>query len=162
MALYTVAGQRWFIGPAIAFKQTNFIASEFTSISSGDWDEITGVVSVGKWGDTAKSIQVEFLDSRREISIPTTFGSTPSEFNLGRNPTDPGQAAILAASQNSSVFYAMRMYFNDAPLSGTPTTAYFIARWSPASFDGGNAQSHDTWTPQLLISSNIVIVPRSA
>lgn len=162
MAFYTVAGQRWFIGPATDFQQDDFVAADFSSISEGDWDEIKGIISVGKWGDTAKFIQVEFLDTRREFSIPTTYGSTPAEFNLGRDIDDPGQAAILAASQNSAATYAVRMFFNDAPLGGDPTTAYFIARWSPASFDGGNAQSVDTWTPQMVISSNIVVVPRAA
>lgn len=161
MAFFSFAGSQLYIGPATDFQQDDFVAGDFTSIVSGDWDEVKNIVSIGQWGDTANFGTIAFLDSRREFSFLTTFGSSPTAINMARDPDDVGQQAILAASLNPNATYAAKIVLNDAPAGGTPTIDYFIARWSPMSRDGGGVQDPNKWTAQMVISSNIVTVNRA-
>lgn len=162
MAFYSFAGSKLHIGPPMDFQQTDFIASNFTSIAGGDWDEVGNIISIGSWGDTAEFGEIAFLNTRRKYSFLTVFGSSPTQINMARDAADVGQAAMLAASLNPNATYAAKITSNDAPAGGTPTIDYFIARFSPMSRDGGGVTDPNTWTASMVVSSNIVTVNRAA
>ena len=78
-----------------------------------------------------------------------------------RNTSDAGQAAMLAAFDNSAN-YAFREVYPDAPLTGgspTGTTKYFVAEVMSATEDAASANSFATISFNLGVNSNQFVVP---
>lgn len=160
MAFYSFAGTKFHIGTAKAFQQTDFVASDFTT--GVTWTEVHDIESIGEYGDNAEFGEFATLGTRRKYSYVTSFSNSPTQLVMARNADDPGQVALIAAAVNPNITYAAKITYADAPVSGTPTVDYFIARFAPPKNSGGNNESVVKWTASIIISSNIVTVPRAA
>lgn len=157
MAFYSFSGTTFHIGDSLAFKETDFVLSDFAGVS---WTLVNDIESIGAYGTRANFGQFSSLGTRREYSYVTTWANEPAELVMARNSDDTGQQAILTASENPNNTYAIKFTYDDSG-GVNPTTDYAIARFAPPRFDGGDNSSIMKWTAQLLISSNIVTQERA-
>ena len=156
MALYPVAGCHIFIGGVLADKATDFIESDFTSQS---WTEIDGWSTMGAIGDAAQAITTAIINRGRDIKQKGTANAGTMQNVFASQPTDPGQIALLAASQpNNKNNYAFRIDLNDAIAAGAPSKRYFIALAMTAQDQGGGANTIREVNATLEINSNVVRV----
>lgn len=160
MAFFSFAGTKFHIGGPKAFQQEDFDATDFASGIT--WIEVKDIESIGAYGDQANFATFSTLGTRRIYSFVTGFENSPTELVMARNADDPGQAALVAAAANPNITYSAKITYDDAPPSGTPTVDSFIARFAPPKHAGGNNESVVKWTAQVIISSNIVTVPRDS
>lgn len=155
MAFYSFSGTKFHIGTALAFQQTDFVVGDFAGVT---WTEVQDIEQIGSYGDTANYGTFSVLGTRREFSYLTTFGNSPTELVMARNPADAGQAAILTASATPNATFAIKITMDDAPVDGTPSVDYAIAKFSPMQRLGGSNSDVLKWRAQFAIASNVVAV----
>lgn len=118
MALFPVAGDRFFIGGVLNDKNSDFVAADFASQT---WVEVDGWETCGPIGDASQEIATDLINRGRTIVQKGTRRSPSMENNFAIVPDDAGQAALYAA-ERSRFNYAFRILRDDAPL-GTPKPA---------------------------------------
>jgi hypothetical protein len=161
MARYAVAGCKISIGGAVADKNTDFVAADFTSQT---WVEIGEWVTMGDLGDAAATITSQIIGLARDKNSKGTRQAPAYEAVFNRDDTDPGQIAIRTAEKTNNNF-AIKIEYNDKPAVGAApknSVEYFIALVSSARGVGGTANTNRTLAVSLLPNSNIVLVPASA
>lgn len=152
MAMFPVAGARIYIGPELADKNEDFVASDFPASASEDWTEIDGWQTMGSLGETANQISGSLINRGRDYMMKGTFSASTMDNVFVILPDDPGQMALRAAINSRSNF-AFRVAF---PTGGE---RLFIALVMSGGDQGGEANTAATMSVQLARNSNVVVVP---
>lgn len=155
MALYPVAGCRIYIGGVLSDKNSDFVASDF---STQVWTEIDGYSTMGTIGDTGALITTALINRGRDAKQKGTSNAGSMDNEFVSILTDAGQVALLAAAAASNKNnYAFRVDLNDA-VGGAPSKRYFIALVMNAEESGGGANTMRMVKSKFEINSNIVRV----
>lgn len=158
-ALFATAGTKIYIGPAKAFSDTDFIASDFTS---GDptYTLIGGTTNLGSFGDTSELISSNHVSTARTRKLKGTRNAGVMQLVCDLDYADPGQLALIAAEKVKET-YSFKVELNDAPSGGTPSIRYFVALIMSAGEQLDEANSVMKLNTTLEIDSNIVRVAAS-
>lgn len=159
MSLSAVAGQKIFIGTQLDDQADDFVASDFTSIV---WTEIDGWSQCGSVGDTAALITTALINRGRDLKQKGTKNAGSMQNVFAIIPDDPGQIALIAAS-NTNKNYAFKIENNDAATSPPspvpqPSKRYFVGLVMTAEEPGGEANTIQNLNATIEINSNIVKV----
>lgn len=100
----TTAGTRLFIGPVVNINSIKAMTDEdavsfFEAISGGDWIEVEEIESFGELGDNSEVATFVSVKDRRVRKLKTTRDAGTMAVVVGRDPLDPGQAALKAAEK---------------------------------------------------------------
>ncbi len=153
--LYPVAGCKLYIGGAVDRKSVDWVAADFTSQT---WTEIKGWSQMGPLGDKAQLITTSLIGENRDVKAKGTRNAGSMANRFASDPTDAGQAALIAAERAKSN-YAFRVVLNDAPVSGsapTPSERLFIGLVMDAQEQGGEANAQRFLEATIEVNSNIV------
>jgi hypothetical protein len=116
----TASGTRVFIGPA-ATSDTD-TAVEFAALS---YIEIGLVESIGEFGDESADVTFAAIGDSRTRHAKGARDAGTMAIVCGHDPTDVGQAALLAA-ENTNDNYAFRVILSDSPTASySDTNMYF-------------------------------------
>jgi hypothetical protein len=153
--VFATAGTKIFIGSAAkAFEGTDFVASDFSSIT---WTEVGGTRNLGSSGDTSELIPVDLINEDRTRKLKGTRNAGSMQFVSALDLSDAGQLALIAAEKTKDA-YPIKIQFKDAPAGGTPSLRYFVALVMSAQEQLDEANSVMTLNTTLEIDSNIVRV----
>lgn len=161
MALYSVAGCKFYIGTALDTKTTNFTAVDFTSIT---WVEVAKWTEAGPMGDTAALITSQIISQGRDEKQKGTRNAGSMQNVFASLPTDPGQIALIAAEKTDDN-YAFKVELNDKPAVGAApknSLRYFVGLVMSAQETAGGANTVRNLNSTVEINSNIVSVAASA
>lgn len=161
MALYSVAGCKFYIGTALDTKNTDFVAADFTAIT---WTEVAKWTEAGPIGDTATLITTPIIGQGRDEKQKGTRNAGSMQNVFASLPTDAGQIALIAAEKTSDN-YAFKVELNDKPSSGASpknSLRYFVGLVMTAQESGGGANTVRNLNSTVEINSNVVRVAASA
>ncbi|MBN8998108.1 MAG: hypothetical protein J0H54_01615, partial [Rhizobiales bacterium] len=85
--LFATAGAKLYIGSALAFSGSDFIASDFAGQS---WTEIGNLSNLGSFGDTSELITFSPLATRRVRKLRGTRNAGSMQIVAGMDSADPG------------------------------------------------------------------------
>jgi hypothetical protein len=156
MTVFTSAGMKVFIGGVLSQKSTEFVLADFTTPPQ-TWVEIKEVEAAGSAGDTSEAVNLTALSDRRTRTLKGPRSAGTMELVCGIDAADPGQLAAIAA-EKAIHDYAFKLQLNDAPVGGTPSERYFIAKVMSQSEQFDQANSVMKLNITLGINSNIVRV----
>jgi hypothetical protein len=155
MALYPVAGCRFFIGGILNDKATDFIASDFNGQT---WTEVDGWMNMGGIGDAAQIITTPLINRGRDQKQKGTSNAGSMQNQFAVVPLDAGQALLIAAgAPTNKNNYAFRIDMNDA-VAGAPSKRYFIGVVATGEESGGGANTIQVLAATVEVNSNIVRV----
>lgn len=159
MALYPVAGCKFYIGGVMDDQADDFVEADF---SGETWVEVDGYATMGDSGDAAALITQALINRGRDNKQKGTFNAAARTDNFAVIPGDAGQEAMIAASKTRNN-YAFKIEFNDAaasPASPTPQPSmqYFIGLVMSAIFAGGEANTTRMLNCAIEVNSNYVDV----
>ncbi|MCB1511525.1 MAG: hypothetical protein KDJ36_11550 [Hyphomicrobiaceae bacterium] len=152
--LFATNGAKVYIGDAMAFDGTDFVAGDFSSVT---WVEIGGVTNLGQAGDTSELITSNHIGAGRTRKLKGTRNAGSQEIVADLDYADTGQIALLAAEKTDDT-YAIKVELNDAPSGGTPSIRYYVALIMSATEVWNEANSVMQISANLEIDSNIVKV----
>ncbi|MEQ8482720.1 MAG: hypothetical protein RID98_03785 [Roseitalea porphyridii] len=152
MTIYATAGSKLYIGGVLADKSSDFVESDFDSIT---WAEIKSLESLGTLGDQANEVTIDIIGEERTKRFKGTRNAPPMEVVCGLDYSDAGQQAVIAAEKEIHD-YAFRVVFDDAPSGGTPSERMFIAKVASASEAYDTANSVMKLNVSLWVNSNVV------
>lgn len=159
--LYPVAGQRFFIGPAMEMPDEDVDATAFAAIS---WTEIKNWETMGAIGDAAQLITTSLISRQRDIKQKGTRNAGSMQNNFAVSATDPGQIALIAA-EGTNNNYPFKIQGNDAPSAGGSPKAserLFVGLVTSAQEQGGGANTVRMLSSTIEINSNVVRIAPSA
>jgi hypothetical protein len=67
MGLYTISGEKIYIGPVKEPTSVDFISSDFTGTSPDQWILIDGWITMGQLGDSAAVITTSLINRGRDV-----------------------------------------------------------------------------------------------
>lgn len=114
MTVQTNAGSKLYIGTTSANAATD------------TYVEVGEIVSFGDFGRVYNEIKFDTVNTRGTRKFKGTFDDGSMAMSLGRDPSDVGQAAIIAA-RDSDDDYNFKVSLNDAPATETATVTITIA-----------------------------------
>lgn len=154
MTVRTAAGSKLYIGPVAGSSVDT--RGEFEALS---YVEVGEIESIGDFGDQAAATNFTALGDRRVRKIKTTFDAGTIALTLGRDPTDTGQAALVAALAEDDD-YAIKIELNDASQGSpsSPTTFYFRGQVQSYTTNIGNAENVVKASTNIAINSAIIEV----
>lgn len=155
--IFTTAGARLYIGPALAAKSSDFVRADFPAADASDWTEIDETEGLGSAGDTSTEVAFDGINSGRTRRLKGTRNAGTMEVVCGLDMTDPGQIALIAAERTKYDF-AFRLVLDDAPPGGTPSERLFVAQVGSAAEQYDTVNSVMKLNASLWINSNIVKV----
>lgn len=153
--VFSFSGSKMYIGGPKTFSQSDLTEADFTG---EDWVEITGIGTIGEYGDNAEYGSFTAIGDRRTTRFLTQFSGSDLTVTMARNAADPGQAALRDAGNDPGTNYAFRIVYDDAPPGGSPSEDMFIALVGPMRRTGGSNTDALTWSSTLATNSNIVEV----
>ncbi|NKM69164.1 hypothetical protein [Rhizobium laguerreae] len=123
--LYPVAGSHFDIGPAVTIvpDDADLDATDFALVT---WTEVKGWQSMGSIGDSKTLISEDIINSGRTLKAAGTKNAGSMQNSFIVQPSDPGQIAMIAASQ-TPYNYPFRVRFDDAPPVRTSPVTMTIA-----------------------------------
>lgn len=149
MAIDTLAGSKFFIGPA------NNDANDATAYGLLTFEEVGEVETWGNFGRTYNSVTFNAMGDRRTRKMKGTYNEGDPTFTVAFDGADAGQAAVEAAL-DSDDDYAIKLELSDG--ATTNTIFYFRAKIMGAAFNLGNSEAVIRRDIQLGINSDIVRV----
>lgn len=152
--IFATAGSSIFIGQSIAAKSDDFTAADFSGQS---WTEINWVENLGSFGDKSAEITFDAIGETRTQKLKGTRNAGNMSLVMGIDSSDAGQAAVRSAEATPND-YAFKVVFNDAPLGGTPSIRYFIAKIMSAEEQLDGANNVSKLNAALALNSNVVRV----
>lgn len=158
MSIYITSESKIFIGSAKTQKTSDWVAGDFEGES---WTEIAWVENIGQFGDESSEVTFDAIGEGRTIKLKGTRNAGTLALTVGFDPEDAGQIALVAAEKTPDD-YAFRIDFNDAPVGGTPSQRFFIAKVMSAREQLDGANSVIKIMGNLGINSNVVAVVASA
>lgn len=152
--IFATAGSKLFIGGPLAPKSGNFVENDFNGQS---WVEVGWTENLGQFGDESSEITFDAIGEGRTQKLKGTRNAGNMSLVCGVDYEDEGQIALRAAEGLPNDF-AFKVEFNDAPVGGTPSERYFIAKVMSASEQLDTANNVVRLNATLGINSNIVRV----
>lgn len=144
MSVNTAAGSSIFIAPQAGFAAIDLTdpdADIITAFEALTWTEIGEVEDLGEFGDEASEITFTALSNRRVRKFKGTFNAGTVTVQAGSDPSDAGQAAMIAAFA-SDLDFPFKITLNDQiTLAGTPTTLYFGGKVMSKRRNVGNVEN---------------------
>lgn len=151
MSINAAAGTRVYIG-----STTTDMDESQATFEADSYIEIGEVESLGDFGDAAEAVTfISLGDSRvRKLKGPRDAGTCP--LVVGDDPSDTGQAAIVAA-EATTFDYRFKVVGNDAvTLGGDSSVSYFAAKVMGKKKGVGAANNVVRRTFDLGINSDIL------
>jgi len=156
MALYPVAGCRFYIGGILADKATDFVAADFVGQT---WTEVDGWMNMGGIGDAAQIITTPLINRGRDQKQKGTSNAGSMQNQFAIIPLDAGQALLISAGlPTNKNNYAFRIDMNDQVAAGAPSKRYFIGVVATGEEAGGGANTIQVLAATVEVNSNIVRV----
>lgn len=153
--LFPVAGCKFYIGDALATKNSDFVVGDFSAIT---WQEVDGWSQMGPHGDAAALIATAIINRGRDLKQKGTRNAGSMENIFGNIPTDQGQIDLLAA-EATQLNYAFKIELNDMPSGGsTNSERLFVGLVLSAQEQGGEANTIRNFAVTVEINSNVVRV----
>lgn len=152
--IFATAGAKLFIGGALAPKSAPFVVGDFSGQS---WIEVGWAENLGTFGDESSEITFDAIGEGRTQKLKGTRNAGNMSLVCGVDYEDEGQIALRNAEGLPNDF-AFKVEFNDAPVGGTPSERYFIAKVMSASEQLDTANNVVRLNATLGINSNIVRV----
>jgi hypothetical protein len=121
--LYSVAGCRYFIGPAIELPDADITVDDFDGIT---WTEVKSWMEAGALGDAAALITTPLIDRARDVKQKGTRNAPSRQDNFALVANDAGQLAMLAAEASNQNF-PFRVMLNDEPAVKSATVTITVA-----------------------------------
>lgn len=149
MPVQTAAGMKVSIGPTTA-------AANAAAYALLAYVEIGEIEDPGEFGDEASTAEFTAVSDRRVRKLKTTFDAGTMQMTLGRDPSDTGQAAAIAALASDSNF-AIKVELGDSGVTNG-TTFYFHAQVLSYRTQTGGADSIIKATCSLAINTAIIEV----
>lgn len=150
----TASGTKIHIGPAAGADVDD--ATAFAALTG--WVEIGNVESLGEFGDEASSVTFASLGDGRMRKSKGVRNAGTLALVVGRDPTDEGQDALIAAEATKNK-YAFRITYADRLTpAGTDSVEYFRALVLNKRSNVGNADNIVRRSFSLDIDSAIVAV----
>lgn len=152
MTVNTAAESRVFIG-------TTGQANSQLDYESDSYIEVGEVEDLGEFGDTAEEVTFTALANRRTRKFKGAFNAGSMTVVAGSDPSDVGQAALLAAF-DSDFDYNFKVTLNDEITpGGTPTTLFFSGKVMSKQRNIGQVNNIVRQTFIVGINSEILEVP---
>ncbi len=155
--IFATAGAKLYIGNAQAAQTADFVLGDFAGQS---WVSVAWLENIGSFGDEATEITFDAIDQGRTQKLKGTRNAGNMEVITGAEYDDPGQINIRAA-EATPLDYAFKVEFDDAPIAGTPSERYFIAKVMSAREQLDTANNVIRLQATLGVNSNIVRVDAS-
>lgn len=121
--LYSVAGCRYYIGPAVNLPDIDVVEADFASTT---WTEVTKYMEAGSLGDASALITTPLIDRKRDLKQKGTRNAPSRQDNFGVAPSDPGQIAMIAA-EKTDYNYPFRVDLNDTPIPKSAAVTISVA-----------------------------------
>lgn len=118
MAIFAMAGSKIYIGTTAA-------ASDETEFAADSYTEITPAETIGDFGDTATDVKFLGIGDSRAQHLKGSKDAGTVQLTCGRDDTDAGQIACLAAFASPLDFNFKVEWNNAATLMGTKGITYF-------------------------------------
>lgn len=144
MSVNTAAGSSIFIAPQAGFAAIDLTDPDADIIDAFEaltWTEIGEVEDLGEFGDEASEITFTALSDRRVRKFKGTFNGGTVTVQAGSDPSDAGQAAMIAAFASDLDFPFKIMLNDQITLAGTPTTLYFGGKVMSKRRNVGNVEN---------------------
>lgn len=133
MAISASTGAKFYIGPVTA-------AATVSAYAALTYVEVTGVETIGEFGDTAAQITFTPLAGDRVRKFKGARDSGDLQVVCAADPLDPGQIAMIAA-EATKFGYACKIVLEDsADANDTDSAIYFHAKVMsvPLNISGAN------------------------
>lgn len=154
MGIFATAGASISIGHAQASKSAAFVAADFNGQS---WVQIAWAENIGAFGDESSEVTFDAIAEGRTQKLKGIRNAGNMDLVFGIDAADPGQIALRAAEATKDD-YGFRVIFNDAPVGGTPSIRYFIAKVMSCRETLETANNVMRLNATLGINSNVVRV----
>lgn len=160
MAISATAGDKLFIGPVVNADIINAMDDEsavtfFEAFTSGDWTEVEEVEDLGEHGDTSEEITFTAINNRRVRKLKGPRNAGTKNIVVGRDPTDPGQQAMVAA-EGTDFNYAFKIEYADArDENHTDSVEYFAGMVMSKATNQGNVSNVTRRTFPIGINTGI-------
>jgi hypothetical protein len=158
MAIFATAGSKIFIGGPKVAESGAFDVSDFAGQS---WQEIGWAEAIGEFGDESSEITFDAIGEGRTQKLKGIRNAGTMAARFGISSDDLGQIALRAAEAVPNDF-AFRVDFNDAPVGGSPSHRYFVAKVMSAREVLDTANNVVRLNASLGVNSNIVQVQAAA
>lgn len=165
MSVNTAAGSAISIAPQTPTFVTlinNPASTDSAIITAAEaltWTEIGEAEDLGEFGDEASEITFTALSNRRVRKFKGTYNAGTITCQVGSDPSDAGQAAMIAAFA-SDLDYPFKVELNDQlTVGGTPTILYFIGKVMSKRRNVGNVENVVRQNFPIGINSKIVEDP---
>jgi hypothetical protein len=165
MSVNTAAGSAIFVAPQSATFATlisNPASTDAAIITAAEalaFVEIGEAEDLGEFGDEASEITFTALSNRRVRKFKGTFNAGTITCQVGSDPSDAGQAAMIAAFA-SDLDFPFKVELNDQiTVGGTPTILYFIGKVMSKRRNVGNVENVVRQNFPIGINSRIVEDP---
>jgi len=126
--------------------------------------EITRIVTMPSIGITTNMVQQDYIDTEISQFQKGVKAGSASELVVGKDTTDAGQDALIAASLTKNN-YAFKRVYTDSPNTVTTTnsTTYFRALVGEAVDQGGAVEDFENYTFPIQINGQrpIVVKPEA-
>lgn len=149
----TATGAKIFIGPAV--PPTTDTEAEFSALT---WTEIGLVESLGEFGDQSNAVNFSSLGDGRVRKAKGTRDAGNLALTVARDPTDPGQDALVAAEGTSNKYAFKVTYPDRLTPTGTDSTDYFRALVMSKRNNVGSADNVIRRSFELGIDSAIISI----
>lgn len=115
MTVSKTSGARFYIGPVVNLGTIAALSDEdaLTYLEGLSYTEVEEVESFGDLGDSSDTVTFASVKDRRVRKFKTTRDAGTLAIVVGRDPSDPGQDALIAAEQ-TDYNYAFKIVYKDA------------------------------------------------
>lgn len=154
--IFSAAGAKLYIGPAVTSDTDT--QGEYEALS---FTEVALVEDLGEFGDSSNPITFTALNDARVQKKKGSKDAGTISATLGRDSSDAGQAAIVAAEASPND-YAFKIELNDAS-EGSPssnTVFYFRGQVMSYTTNIGSVDNIIRSTVNIGINSEIIPVDR--
>ncbi len=156
--LFAVEGAKIYLGGVLALKKADFVPADFDSQT---WVEIDGWETCGAMGDASEMMATQLINRKRDVNQKGTRNANAMQNQFAILPDDAGQIALRAADL-TRFNYAIRIVWDDAPASGTPSETLFIALVHSTGEVGGGANTIRMLSSTFQPNSNFVQIDAAA
>lgn len=118
--IITASGTKVYIGNAVTSTTDTIAEFQATSV----WTEIGLIESVGEFGDESNPVTFQSLGDGRVRKAKGARDAGTLAIVCGHDPTDVGQAAMIAAEAVSDN-YSFKVVLPDGPVGYSDTILYF-------------------------------------
>ncbi|MBN6819518.1 iron ABC transporter substrate-binding protein [Methylobacterium organophilum] len=149
----TATGAKIFIGPSVL--PSTDTEAEYSALT---WTEIGLVESLGEFGDQSNTVNFASLNDGRNRKAKGIRDAGDLALTVARDPTDPGQDALIAAEATSNKYAFKVVYPDRLTPTGTDGIDYFRALVMSKRSNVGSADNVIRRAFTLGIDSAIVSV----